>query len=170
MQNKREGPQDPVRRGRWRGALLQAGFEPAIYATTLDDGNHYATLPPISYGRRGAVTWCESFVTCRQIWLNFIRTVVRHWWGPVTLEQLWVNREGEIHEGVHSLTVPRDFVWCKIQNLHNRVQLGTSVPAPTLDGRSVNRHGEITRRGPEDGAPGVGKPSLVRQTVSLVVP
>ena len=67
MQNKREGPQSPVMWGRWRGALLQAGFEPAIYATTVDDGNHYATLPPISYGRSGAVTWCAPFVTCRQI-------------------------------------------------------------------------------------------------------
>ena len=44
---KREGPQSPVRRGRWEGALLRAGFEPAIYAITTDDGNHYATLPPI---------------------------------------------------------------------------------------------------------------------------
>ena len=46
---KPEGPQSPVGRGRWWGALLQAGFEPAIYAMTADDGNHYATLPPIPF-------------------------------------------------------------------------------------------------------------------------
>ena len=46
---KREGPRSPVGRGRWEGALLQAGFEPAIYATTANDGNHYATLPPLSH-------------------------------------------------------------------------------------------------------------------------
>ena len=44
---KREGPQSPVGRGRWGGALLQAGFEPAIYATTVDDGNHYLLDPPL---------------------------------------------------------------------------------------------------------------------------
>ena len=44
---KREGPQSPVKRGRWGGALLQTGFKLAIYAMTADDGNHYATLPPI---------------------------------------------------------------------------------------------------------------------------
>ena len=44
---KREGPQSPVGRGQWVGALLQAGFEPAIYAMTADVGYHYATLPPI---------------------------------------------------------------------------------------------------------------------------
>ena len=44
---QREGPQSPVGRGRWGGALLQAGFEPAIYVTTSDDVNHYTTLPPI---------------------------------------------------------------------------------------------------------------------------
>ena len=45
----REGPQSPVGRGRWGGALLQAGFEPAIYAMTVNIGNHYATLPPIPF-------------------------------------------------------------------------------------------------------------------------
>ena len=55
---KREGPQSPVGRGRWGGALLQAGFEPAIYATTVDDGNHYATLPPIPS------LWGGKFKTC----------------------------------------------------------------------------------------------------------
>ena len=46
---KREGPQSPVGRGRCEEALLQAGFEPAIYATTANDGNHYATLPPLAH-------------------------------------------------------------------------------------------------------------------------
>ena len=46
---KREGPQSPIERGRWRGALLQAGFEPAIYALRADVGNHYATVPPIPF-------------------------------------------------------------------------------------------------------------------------
>ena len=36
------GAAAPIARGRWRGALH------------------------ISYGRRGAVTWCKPFVTCRQ--------------------------------------------------------------------------------------------------------
>ena len=45
----REGPQSPVGRGRWGGALLQARFKPAIYAMTVDVGNHYATLPPIPF-------------------------------------------------------------------------------------------------------------------------
>ena len=55
---KREGPQSPVGRGRWGGALLQAGFEPAIYATTADDVNHYTTLPPI------LSLWGGKFKTC----------------------------------------------------------------------------------------------------------
>ena len=46
---KREGPQSPVGRGRWGGALLQAGFEPAIYAVTDNVGYHYATLPPLPF-------------------------------------------------------------------------------------------------------------------------
>ena len=44
---KREGSQSPVGRGRWEEALLQARLEPAIYATTANDGNHYTTLPPL---------------------------------------------------------------------------------------------------------------------------
>ena len=54
---KREGPQSPVGRGRWGGALLQAGFEPANYVTTADDVNHYTTLPPI------LSLWGETFKT-----------------------------------------------------------------------------------------------------------
>ena len=46
---KRDGPQSPVGRGRRGGALLQAGFEPAIYAMTLEDGYHYASLPTIPF-------------------------------------------------------------------------------------------------------------------------
>ena len=55
---QREGPQSPVGRGRWGGALLQAGFEPAIYVTTVDDVNHYTTLPPI------LSVWGDTFKTC----------------------------------------------------------------------------------------------------------
>ena len=55
---QREGPQSPVGRGRWGGALLQAGFEPAIYVTTVDDVNHYTTLPPI------LSMWGDTFKTC----------------------------------------------------------------------------------------------------------
>ena len=39
------------------GALLQAGFQPAIYVTTVDDVNHYTTLPPI------LSMWGETFKT-----------------------------------------------------------------------------------------------------------
>ena len=46
---KREGSESPVGQGRWGGALLQAGFEPAIYAMAVNVGNHYATLPPIPF-------------------------------------------------------------------------------------------------------------------------
>ena len=45
--HKREGSQSPVGRGSCEEALLQAGLEPAIYATTVNDVNHYTTLPPL---------------------------------------------------------------------------------------------------------------------------
>ena len=40
---KREGPQSPVGRGWWGGALLQAGLEPANYVTTADREPLYHT-------------------------------------------------------------------------------------------------------------------------------
>ena len=95
---KREGPQSPVGRGRWGGALLQARFEPAIYAMTVDassrpsgggqnnNGELYQCRMHILPGRSPVCSPANQGASCRRVHMSavvalpsvgrFIHTVV----------------------------------------------------------------------------------------------